>query len=43
MLHNRFDGQHRAICTDCDDAYLDFCDEQDDEARLDYLMELEEV
>lgn len=35
--HSRFDEDHRAICEDCYSDYVDFCDEQADEARLDAM------
>ena len=37
--HSRFDADHRAECTDCYEAYLDFCMEQEDDARLDAMAE----
>jgi len=39
MQHNRFDEDHRNVCVDCYAAYLDFCQEQEDDARLDRLIE----
>jgi len=42
MKHNRFDEEHRKVCDDCRDQYEDFCQEQDDDARLDALSEIEE-
>ena len=41
--HSRFDEQHRSECSDCYEAYLDFCMEQEDEARLDAMAEMEAV
>ena len=39
MKHDRFDEDHRNVCADCYDAWLDFCEEQEDQARLDRLIE----
>lgn len=39
--HSRFNDEHRAKCSDCYEAYLDFMDEQRDEQRLDAMAELE--
>lgn len=33
--HNRFDENHRKTCEDCQDAYDDFCQEQDSEKQPD--------
>ena len=41
--HSRFDADHRSQCSDCYEAYLDFCMEQEDEARLDAMAEMELV
>ena len=41
--HSRFNEAHRDICNDCYEAYLDFCQEQEDEARLDAMAEMELV
>jgi len=40
--HNRFDEEHRKTCDSCHDAYNDFIQESNDEARLDELSEGEE-
>jgi len=39
MKHDRFNEIHRRLCDDCYNAYLDFRDEQADEARLDVPQE----
>lgn len=39
--HSRFDADHRSICEDCYSDYVDFCQEQADDARLDEMAELE--
>lgn len=41
MNHTRFDEDHRKVCEDCYADWLDFCQEQEDEARLDALSEME--
>ena len=41
--HSRFDADHRSECSDCYEAYLDFCMEQEDDARLDAMIEAEEA
>ncbi len=41
--HSRFDDEHRAECSDCYEAYMDFCMEQEDDARLDAMIEMEAV
>ena len=41
--HSRFDNDHIAECSDCYEAYLDFCMEQEDDARLDAMIEAEAV
>jgi hypothetical protein len=33
--HNRFDEYHRRTCDDCTRDYLDFLQDQADDARLD--------
>lgn len=41
--HSRFDEEHRRNCEDCYSDYLDFCMEQEDEARLDAMIEASEL
>ena len=41
--HSRFDQDHIAECSDCYADYLDFCMEQEDEARLDAMAEASEM
>lgn len=37
--HDRFSEKHRNICLDCRDAYEDFVQDSNDDARLDALSE----
>lgn len=39
--HSRFDAEHRKNCNDCYEAWLDFCQETEDDARLDALAAAE--
>ena len=39
--HSRFDEDHRKICEDCYAGYVDFCQEQADDARLDAMINAE--
>ena len=39
--HSRFDQDHIAECSDCYEAALDFAMEQEDDARLDAMAEME--
>ena len=41
--HTRFDADHRSECSGCYEDYLDFCMEQEDDARLDAMAEMELV
>lgn len=41
--HSRFDEEHRRTCNDCYEAYLDFCQEQEDDARLDAMAAASEL
>lgn len=41
--HSRFDEDHRRNCTDCYADYIDFCQDQADDARLDAMIEAEEM
>lgn len=43
MNHTRFDEAHRNTCDDCRRDYEDFCQEQEDDARLDALAAAEEA
>ena len=37
--HSRFDEDHRKVCEPCHADWLDFCQEQADDARLDALSD----
>lgn len=41
--HSRFDEDHRKVCEDCYADWLDFCQEQEDDARLDAMTAASEL